>query len=147
MHWNEAFPKFALFKVFVQLWPRFSPRRRPKSKKLNVTRTKLYHSAFQNSKNQGPILSQIFRKNTITFCPILAVFWWKKRRGHTLRLEIKISLSLYWSRDSSCLEYAKGLVPPYACLKPFVAKCRYFKFQTTFSSLAAFLGNTPRFKK
>ena len=24
-------------------------------------------------------------KNTITFCPILAVFWWKKGRGHHLK--------------------------------------------------------------
>ena len=73
---NITYPKFAVFfKVFFQIWGRLSPWRRLKSKKLNMFRTKLRHRAIQKSQNQGPILSQFFRKNTITFCAILAVFW------------------------------------------------------------------------
>ena len=82
---NRTSPKFALFLVLVGLWGCFSPWRRLKSSKLEIWKTKLCHRAIQKSQNQGPILSQLFRKNTITFCPILAVFWWKKGRGHTLK--------------------------------------------------------------
>ena len=82
---NRTSPKFALFLVFVRLWGCFSPWRRLKSSKLEIWKTKLCHCAIQKSQNQGPILSQLFRKNMITFCPILVVFWWKKGRGHTLK--------------------------------------------------------------
>ena len=61
------------FSVFVQLCPLFLPRSRPKLKKLKAP-TKLYHPAIRKLKNQGPILSQFFMKNTTIFCPILAVF-------------------------------------------------------------------------
>ena len=71
---NRTYQSLQFFLVFVQLWGRFSPWRRLKSKKLNILRRKLRHQAIQKSQNQGPILSQFFRKNTITFCPILAVF-------------------------------------------------------------------------
>ena len=46
---------------------------------------KFSHRAIQILKNQGPISSQFFRKNTITFCSILAIFCQKERRGHTLK--------------------------------------------------------------
>ena len=70
------------------------------------SRTKLCHRAIQKSQNQGPILSQFFRKNTITFCPILAVFWWKKGRGHTLKarnqnLTYPIAVSQFWGMFQS----------------------------------------------
>ena len=50
-----------------------------------MDRTKLRHRATQKSQNQGPVLSQFFRKNTITFCPNLTVFWWKKGGGPRLK--------------------------------------------------------------
>ena len=58
-------------------------------KEAEIEKTKYFHGqnyaiGLSISQNQDPILSQFFRKNTITFCPILAVFWWKKGRGHTL---------------------------------------------------------------
>ena len=76
---NRTYPKFA---GFFQFLSNFEPvflhegARNQKKKKCfqAVFRTKLRHRAIQKSQNQGPILSQFFRKNTITFCPVLAVF-------------------------------------------------------------------------
>ena len=62
------------FSVFAQLWPHFTPWSRLILKKLIFLGTKFSHRAIQISQNQGPIWSQFFKKNTITFCFILAVF-------------------------------------------------------------------------
>ena len=135
-----------LFLVFVQLWDRFSPWRRPKSGNLIFFRTKLRHRAIQKLQNQGPILSQFFRKNTITFCPILAVFWWKKGRGHTLKarnqnLTYPVAVSQFWGMfQSKKVGPRTSQFGGYRCQRSF-----FFQFQTTFSSLAAFLGTTPTF--
>ena len=132
------------FSVFVQLWGRSSPWRRPKSKKLNVRRRKIRHRAIQILQNQGSILSQFFRKSTITFCPILAVFWWKKGRGHTLMARNQnwtypIAVSQLWAMFQ-CRKFGfrTSQFCGYRCQRSF-----FFQFQTTFSSLAAFLGTTP----
>ena len=97
----ESFQSLHFLLVFVQLWGHFSPWRRPKSKKLKILWTKLHHRAIQKSQNQGPILSQFFRKNTITFCPLLAIVWWKKGCGNTLKawnqnLTWPIAVSQFW---------------------------------------------------
>ena len=132
------------FLVFVQLWGRFCPWRRPKSKKLNISRTKLCHRAIQKLQIQGPILCQFFRKNTITFCPILAVFWWKKGRGQVLKARNQnviypIAVSQFWGM----FQYKKfGSSTSQFCGYRY-QRLFFFKFQTTFSSLAAFLGTTP----
>ena len=81
---NRTFSKLALFFSFcATLRPFFSMKETEIEKSKYFRR--LRHRAIQKSQNQGPILSQFFRKNTITFCPILAVFWWKKGSGHTLK--------------------------------------------------------------
>ena len=82
---NYTLAKFNFFSVFAQLWDPFTPWSRSKSKKLNIFRTKFSHWVIRILQNQGPIWSQFFRKNTITFCSILAVFWWKKGRGQGLK--------------------------------------------------------------
>ena len=71
---NRTFPKFALFFSFCPTLRPFFSVKEPKLENLIIFRTKLRHRAIQKSQNQDPILSQFFRKNTITFCPILAVF-------------------------------------------------------------------------
>ena len=55
-------------------------------------RTKLRHRAIQKSQNQGPILSQFFKKNTITF----VLFWsflvkkgvWSHFKGPELKFDL-----------------------------------------------------------
>ena len=73
---NRTFPKFARFFGFCPtLRPFFSMKEAEIEKNKYFQWTKLRHRAIRISKNQGSIWSQFFRKNTITFCPILAVFW------------------------------------------------------------------------
>ena len=81
---NERYPKFTRL---VQLSLPFSPWRWPKSKKLNICRRKFSHRALQILQNQSPISSQLFRKNTISFCSILVIFYQKQRRGHKLKAQ------------------------------------------------------------
>ena len=81
---NRTFPKFALFFRFCPTLRPFFSMKEAEIEKMFL-RAKLRHRAIQISQNQGFIWSQFFRKNMITFCPILAVFWWKKGRGLTLK--------------------------------------------------------------
>ena len=74
---------------FFSIFPKFDPiliyEGCQNKKKQIMHSTKFSHRAIDILLNQGPISSQVFRKNTITFRSILAIFCQKEGRGHTLK--------------------------------------------------------------
>ena len=73
--------------------------------------TKFSHWAIQILLNQDPISSQFFRKSTITFCSILAIFGQKEERGHTLKCRNQNWFTLLQSHNSWACFCAKSVVP------------------------------------
>ena len=59
---NWTFPKFALFSVFVQLWPPISPWRRPKSENLGPCQDKTTPSSYPKIAKLTPYLVPIFQE-------------------------------------------------------------------------------------
>ena len=139
---NERYPKFTRL---VQLSLPFSPWRWPKSKKLNICRRKFSHRALQILQNQSPISSQLFRKNMISFCSILIIFYQKERRGHKLKAQNQNLTYTVLSTRFLIIFLSKNFVPSTFQFAAIGAKGRFFKFYHKFSSLAAFLGTTPTF--
>ena len=73
--------------------------------------TKFNRRVIQVLENEGPNSSQFFRKNLITFCPILAAFRRKSAKMKGQRAEIKIWPTLLQSRNSWACSSKKSLVP------------------------------------
>ena len=137
---NRTYPKFALFSVFVQLWGCFSPWRRPKSKKLNILQDKTTPSGYPKIAKSRPYLAPIFHEKYDYFLSYFGPFLVKKRAWS----HFKVSESnLLQSHNSGACSSQKSLVPELPSFAAIGAKGRFFQFQTTFSSLAAFLGTMP----
>ena len=75
---NRTFRKFALFLVFVQLWGRFSPWRRPKSKKLTAGNDKTTPSGYPKIAKSRPYLVPIFQEKYDYFLSYFGCFLVKK---------------------------------------------------------------------
>ena len=83
---KTVFQKFLKNSNFYEnLTPFYSMKEAKIEKTKQFLETKFSHWAIQYCKNQGPILSQFFRKNMITFCSILAIFCPKKGHSHMLK--------------------------------------------------------------
>ena len=98
---NRTYPKFALFSVFVQLWPRFSPWRRPKSKKLNTLQDKTTPSDYPKIAKSRPFLVPIFQEKYDYFLCYFGRFLLKKGAWSHVK----------GSKSKSNLDYAGTTIP------------------------------------
>ena len=118
--------KFALFSLFVQLWPHFSSWRRPKWKKLDIFADKTTPLVYPNMAKSRSYLDPIFQEKYDYFLSLFGCFLLKRGCGRK-RVGIKISPILDWSHDSWGLKNTKGWVPLYPGLEPFDHKGCSFK--------------------
>ena len=119
------------FLVFVQL---------PKSKKLNILQDKTTPSGYPKIAKSRPYLAPIFHEKYDYFLSYFGPFLVKKRAWS----HFKVSESnLLQSHNSGACSSQKSLVPELPSFAAIGVKGRFFQFQTTFSSLAAFLGTMP----
>ena len=99
------------FLVFPQLWPHFTLKRRPKSKKKYISRTKFSHRAIQILQNQGPSCLDFSGKIRLLF----ALFWlfFAKKRGLVSRWRVGIIIwpTLFQFYNSWACFCARSFVP------------------------------------
>ena len=135
-----------VFLVFVQLWGRFSPWRRPKSKKVNISRDKTTPSGYPNIAKSTLYLVPIFQEKYDYFLSHFGRFLVKKGAWSPFK----------GPESKSHLAYTGATIPGIQNMQTVwshhmpvlslsVTKVVFFKFWTTFSSLAAFSGTTPTF--
>ena len=133
------------FSIFVQLWMHFSPWRRPKLKKTTF-KDKTTPLGYPNIAISRPYLVLIFQEKYNYFLSYFGHFLVKKGTwSHVKETKSKIDIA-YFTNMIPGIESMQSVWPHHSQVLSFVeSKNVFFKFQTTFSSLAAFLGTTPTF--
>ena len=109
----------------LHFWFNFDPRfslKIAKIEKNKYLRKNFTHRAIQISPNQGSISSCLSTKNTITFCPILAIFGRKLAKIKGQRVRIKIWNSLFYQHGSWASSSQTSLVPPLSSFAAMSAK-------------------------
>ena len=144
--WKQDVPKVCSFFQFLSNFdPIFLYEVGRNRKKLDLLQTKLRHLAIRISQNQGPILSQFFRENTITFCPILAVFCLKRGRGRRLKCRNQnLTQPLLPTRLQNMQRVWSHHMPVLSLSLPKVV---FFNFQTFFQVCLLFQVPSPLFRK
>ena len=151
-HWFKNFSKTQIFTeigrsqslhfffVFVQLWGHFSPWRRPKSKKVNVSQGKTTPSRYPNITKSRLYLVPIFQEKYDYFLSHFGCFLVKKGAwSHFKGSESKSHRAYTGATIPSIQNMQRVWSHHMPVLSLLVTKVGVFLFSTTFPSLAACL--------
>ena len=140
---DRTYSIFTFFSLFVELWPRFSPWTRRKSKKVNKVYTyedKTTLSTYLSIPKSRPYPLSIFQEKYDYFLSYFGCFLLKgPNQNLTYLIAVSQSLGMFQSKNFGSKTFQ---VRGYNDQRSF-----FFNFRSTFSSLAAFLGTIPTFQK
>ena len=147
LFWTKTgrYQSFNFFWNFAQLWGPFTPWRRPKSKNLNNFKEKVQASGNPKIAKSRPHLFSRSNEKYNYFLLYFGHFWVKK--GAWPKVTGSASTShIAYTGTTLCgvLNMQKLWSYRLSNFPQVVPTDVFFNFQPTFSSLAAFLGTTPK---
>ena len=137
---KRTFRKFALFFSFCPTLRLFFSMKEAEIEKTKYSSGQNYAIGLSKNRKVKALSCPIFHEKYDYFLSYFGPFLVKKRAWS----HFKVSESnLLQSHNSGACSSQKSLVPELPSFAAIGVKGRFFQFQTTFSSLAAFLGTMP----
>ena len=147
LFWTKTarYQSFKFFWNFAQLWGPFTPWRRPKSKNLNNFKEKVQASGNPKIEKSRPYLFSPSNEKYNYFLLHFGHFGVKKGAWSIVTGSQSTS-NIAYTGTTICglLNMQKFRSYRLSNFPQVVTTDVFFQFQTTFSSLAAFLGTTPK---